>query len=158
MSALKSSPTLRWERRQRDEKEMPASEQRVYRQPAGKLLWIDRTDLRCAMGKASSRLERASDTDMRNIKSILRYLRGTPGIKTVRPTTLNLEAVKRAPVVSVLTHGDSDWAGDAHRFSVSGTASWLRGKLGWYQITASGRKQSTIALSNDEAELVAAYS
>ena len=30
MSALKSSPTLRWERRETDEKEMPASEQRVY--------------------------------------------------------------------------------------------------------------------------------
>ena len=27
MSALKSSPTLRWERRETDEKEMPASEQ-----------------------------------------------------------------------------------------------------------------------------------
>ena len=49
---------------------------------------------------------------------------------TVRPTTLNLEALKRSPVGSVLTNGDSDWAGDADRFSVSGTATWLRGKLG----------------------------
>ena len=49
MSALKSSPALRWERRQKDEKLMPASEQRVYRQHVGKLLWIDRADLRCAM-------------------------------------------------------------------------------------------------------------
>ena len=46
---------------------------------------------------------------------------------TVRPTTLNLEAVKRALVGSVLTYGDSAWAGDADRFSVSGIASWLRG-------------------------------
>ena len=30
MSALKSSPTLKWERRETDEKDMPASEQRVY--------------------------------------------------------------------------------------------------------------------------------
>ena len=59
---------------------------------------------------------------------------------------------------SVLTYGDSDWASDAGRFSVSGTASWLRGKLGWYPITASSRKQSTIALSSGEAELVAALS
>ena len=50
------------------------------------------------------------------------------------------------------------WAGDANRFSVSGTASWLRGKLGWYSISASSRKQSTIALSSGEAELVAALS
>ena len=76
----------------------------------------------------------------------------------MRPTTLNLEAIQRAPVGSVLTCGDSDWAGDADRFSVSGAASWLRGKLGWYPITASSRKQSTIALSSGEAELVAALS
>ena len=75
---------------------------------------------------------------------------------TVRPTTLNLEAVKRASVGSVLTYGDSDWAGDADRFSVSGAASWLRGKLGWYSIIASSRKKSTI--SSSEAELVAALS
>ena len=59
---------------------------------------------------------------------------------------------------SVLTYGDSDWAGDADRFSVTGTASWLRGELGWYPIIASSRKQSTIALSSGEAELVAALS
>ena len=36
-------------------KEMSASEQRVYRQLVGKMLWIDRADLRCAIEKASSR-------------------------------------------------------------------------------------------------------
>ena len=77
---------------------------------------------------------------------------------TGRPTTLNLEAVKRALVGSVLTYGDSDCAGAADRFSVSGTASRLRGKLGWHPITASSRKQSTIALSSGDAELVAALS
>ena len=98
MSALKGSPTLQWERRETDEKEMLASEHRVYRQFVGKPSWIDRADLRCAMVKASSSLERASDTDMRNIKSILRYFCGKPGIMTVQLTTLNLKAVKRALV------------------------------------------------------------
>ena len=157
-TALKSSQTLRWERREIDEQELPASEQRVYRQLVGKWLWIDRVDLHCAMGKALSSLGLASDTDMRNVKSVLRNLRGNPGIMTVRPTKLNLEAVKRAPMGSVLTYGNSDWAGDADRFSVSGTASRLHGKLGWYPIIASSRKQSTIALSSGEAELVAALS
>ena len=60
MSALKGSPTLRWEHRETDEKG-DARKQRVYRQLVGKLLWIDRADFRC--------------TDMRNIKSIQRYLR-----------------------------------------------------------------------------------
>ena len=77
---------------------------------------------------------------------------------TVRPTTLNLKAVKRASEGSMLTYDDSDWAGDADRFSVSGTASWVRGKLWGCPITASSKKQSTIALSNGEAELVAALS
>ena len=36
ISALKSSPTLRWERRETDEKEMPASEHSVCRQLIGK--------------------------------------------------------------------------------------------------------------------------
>ena len=66
MSELKNSPTLCWERREKDEQGMPASEHRVYRQVVGKLSWIDRGDLRCAMGKASSSLGRASDTDMKN--------------------------------------------------------------------------------------------
>ena len=39
-------------------------------------MWIDRADLRCSMGKTSSSLGRRSDTDKRNIKSILRHLRG----------------------------------------------------------------------------------
>ena len=69
---------------------------------------------------------------------------------TVLPTTLNLEAVERAPGGSVLTYGDPDWAGDADRFSVSGTASWVQRKLGWYPITVSSKKQSTIALSSGE--------
>ena len=89
---------------------MLASEHRVYRQLVGQVSWIHRADLRCAMGKASSSLGRATDTDMRNIRSTFGYFRGNPGIVTVRPTTLNLEAVKRALVGSLLTYGDSDWA------------------------------------------------
>ena len=142
MSALKSSPTLRWERRVSDENEMPASEQRVYRQLVGKLFCIDRT-----AGEASSSLGRASDTDKRHIKSILRYLRGNHGIMTVQPTTLNLEAVQRAPVGSVLTYRASDERGYADQFSVSGTALRLRSKLRRYPITAEQKTIATVKLS-----------
>ena len=100
--------------------------------------------------KSHQALDVRATRDMRNIKPILRYLRVNPGIMTARPTTLNLEAVTRDPVGSVLTYGDPDWAGDADRISVNGTASWLR--------TASNRKQSTIELSSGEAELVVALS
>ena len=66
---------------------------------------------------------------MRNMKSILRYFLGNPEIMIVQPMSLSLEAVIRAPVGSVLTSGDADWAGDTDRFSVSGTASWVKGRL-----------------------------
>ena len=46
MTALKSTPTLRWERRETDEEELPANQQKVHRQLVGKLSWIDRADLR----------------------------------------------------------------------------------------------------------------
>ena len=141
----------------KDEKEVPASEQRVYRQFVGKLLWIDRAELALCDGKGLIKPGRAIDTDMRNVKSNLRYLRGNPWNHDSVADD-NLEAVKRAPVSSKLTRGDSDRAGDADRFSVCGTASWLRGKLGWSPITASSGKQSTIALRSGEAELVAALS
>ena len=95
---------------------------------------------------------------MRNITSILRFLCGKLGIMTAQPMSFNLEAVQRAPEGSVLTCGDADWAGDADQFSVSGTASRVKGRLGWYPITASSKKQSTIAFSSGEAALVAALS
>ena len=81
-----------------------------------------------------------------------------PTIPPWKPWNHDSTAEERAPVGSVLTYSDSDWAGGADRFSVSGAASWQRGKLGWYPIIASRRKQSTIALSSGEAEWVAALS
>ena len=72
------------------------------------------------------------DTDMRNIKSILRYLRGNPGIMTVQTMSFIVEAVRRAPEGSALTCGNAVWAGDADRFSASGTASWAKDRLCWY--------------------------
>ena len=54
MSALESTLALRWERREADEVELPANEQKVYRHLVGKLLRIGLADQRCAMGKASS--------------------------------------------------------------------------------------------------------
>ena len=133
MTALQSTPTLRWAMRR--------SYQQTSRWRLASSLknccGIDRAGLRSAMGEAPSSLGRASDTDMRNSKSILRYLRGR-----------NHDSAA----------GDADWVGDVGRFSVSGTASWVKGRFGWYPITAPGKKQSTIALSSGEAELVAALS
>ena len=70
----------------------------------------------------------------------------------------DMDVAKRAARGSVMTFADSDWAGDADRRSNSGTATWVRGKLGWYPISATSRKQTTVALSSGEAEMVAALS
>ena len=65
----------------------------MYQQLVGKLLWIDRADLRCAMGKASSLLGQASARDMKNLKSILRYSR-----LTIEPLQFGLEKLRREHV------------------------------------------------------------
>ena len=141
MSALKSALTLRWERRETDEKEMVASEQRVdgesYIKP-----WTCERHGREKKNQINPAIppwtswnhdSAADDTESGSCEK--------------SSSELNVD-VWRLRL----------WAGDADRFSVSGTASWLRGKLGWYPITAPSRKQSTIALSSGEAELIAALS
>ena len=94
MIALKSLIGLRWERREKDEEELPQSDQRVRRQLDGKLLWIDGVHLRCAVSEAASNLGRASETGMKDIKKILRYLRGNPGVITVEPLQFSLESLR----------------------------------------------------------------
>ena len=125
MSALKSTPAVRWERRETDEEDRPANAQKVYLQLFGKLLLIDRTyvvrweNLRRVLVQQATRLEEHPVN---------------PAILAWKPGSMsfNLEAVKRALEGSVLTNGDADWAGDADRFSVSGSASWVKDRLGWY--------------------------
>ena len=88
-----------------------------------------------------------------------RDMTGYPPPATRRPAIgRREEAAKRAPEGPVLAKGDSDCCDDADRFSVSGTASWVKGRLGWYPITVTSKKQSTVALGSGEAELVAALS
>ena len=72
--------------------------------------------------------------------------------------SFNLQAAKRVLEGSAFTFGDPDWAGHADRFTVSGTASWVKGRLGGCPITATSKEQPTIAHSSVEAEFVAALS
>ena len=51
MSALESTPALRWDCRETDEVGLQANEQEVYRHLVGKQLRIGLADLRCAMGR-----------------------------------------------------------------------------------------------------------
>ena len=128
MSALKSSPTLRWERR-----ETVANEQRVYRQLVGQLLWIDRTDLALCDGESFIK-PWTCEPHGREKHQI------NPAIPPWKPwnhdtaadDTQSGSCEKSSSELSVDVWRLRLWAGDADRFSVSGTASRLRGKLGWY--------------------------
>ena len=148
MSALKSSPTLEWERRETDEKEMLASEQRVYPQIVGKLFWIDRTDMRCGMRQASSSLGRASGHGHEKHQV-------NPAIPPWKPWDHDSAAddtqpgsCKTSSCGSVLTYGDSDWAGDADLFSVSGAIGYvanLAGARSKHRAENSQRSHSAVA-------------
>ena len=81
----------------------------------GNLLWIDRADPRCAMSKASSSRGRASETDMKHMRAILRYLGRNPGVMTVEPMQFSLEAAKRSVARSGLTFSDSDGPRDSDK-------------------------------------------
>ena len=153
MPALKSATGLRC-RRENDEEELPQSEQRLYRQLFGKLLWIDRVALRCAMGKASSSRGRASETDTDEIKATQRYLRVTPGVMTVGSLQNSLDAAKRAVEGSVLALSDSDSASDSGKHSVSLTSIMDPWKA--HMVHRHCNEQQTV--SGGEAELVAPLS
>ena len=158
LTRLKGATCLKWDKGQADELEVPVPAQRFYRQAVGKLMWLDRVDLKAVVGKAAAKLGHATETDVQNIKRILRYIRGNPGTMEVRPVQLELDLADRACPGSVLTYADADWAGDDDRRSISGVATWVRGACGWYPVSCTSRKQSSVALSSGEAELVAALS
>jgi hypothetical protein len=51
---------------------------------------------------------------------------------------------------------DADWGGDPDRKSTSGVIVWVKGATGkWYLVQSLSRKQTTVALSTAEAELIA---
>ena len=95
---------LRWERGENDSIKLPDADHKMYRQLLAKLLWLGRADLRCALGRALTSLGRASETDMRNIKGFLRYLKCNLGILSVELSQFGIEAAKRAVKGSILMH------------------------------------------------------
>ena len=123
---------------------MLASEQRTYRQLVGKLIWMGSADLRCAMEECLI----TPWTHVRVACTSKRDLRGNPGIMTVQPTTLNLEAVKRAPEGVELRHGckanlvgtrSPRWARSSRRpHSAMVKLSWLLHSLDLVKAWAHG--------------------
>ena len=54
-----------------------------------------------------------------------------------------------------MVYMDADWASDADRKSNSGFVVWVKGCRGrWYMVSLGSKKQSVVALSSGESELV----
>ena len=80
MSALKSSHTLRWDRCETDEQEPPANEQTSV-STAGWKIAVDRqSGSALCDGKSLIKPGTCERYAHENVKSVLRYLRGNPGI------------------------------------------------------------------------------
>lgn len=121
-----------------------------YREAVGSIMYCmvaSRPDLAASVGVLSRRLDQPTKSDHRLLKRVLRYFRGTKGLK--------LRLGNKADQLEFIGYVDSDWAGDtADRKSTTGFVFLLNdGTISWIS-----RKQATIALSTTEAEYVAAAS
>lgn len=120
-----------------------------YREAVGSLMYLavmTRPDLAFAVGVASRHLENPTEEDIQRIKTILKYLKGTTGLRLVFPANSSGN-------VRLSAYCDSDYAGDVDtRRSTSGYACLLgRACVSW-----RSERQRVVATSTTEAEYIAA--
>ena len=116
----------------------------------GRLLWLDRLDIKNAVCQLSTHVGTATTRDEINIKRLLRYLIGNPACNMIVGCYLDY------PCIAGIPH--ADWAGDVKdRRSYSGIAVWVKGSVEntWYPVYASSKKQNMVFLSSGESELMA---
>eukprot|EP00971_Amphidinium_carterae_P177742 3525579-Amphidinium_carterae.3 len=124
-----------------------------YRTAVGQLLWVSqlRADIVFALKELSRALQQPDIEDLKNLKQLLRYIKGTTHYKvTLAPKVEHNEQGQIK--VNVESCADSDWAEcNTTRKSTSGTITtcWATPLL------RISRTQSTISLSLAEAELCA---
>ena len=123
------------------------SDNRKYRQAIGSLLYLavtSRPDISSAVGILSRRVEKPTQSDWNAVKRVVSYLKSTLDIK------LRLSSQDE---IKLNCYVDADWAGDREdRKSISGCLFRVGSScVGWLC-----KKQTSVALSSTEAELVAA--
>ena len=131
---------------------------RRHRQLLGKLLWLDRPDIKNAVCQLSTHVGTATTRDEINIKRLLRYLIGNPACNMIVGCNLDVPGIAGTPQRSIVVMTDADWAGDVKdRRSYSGIAVWVKGSVEntWYPVCASSKKQKMVCLSSGESELMA---
>jgi hypothetical protein len=111
-------------------------------------MWLDRTDVRKAIGKLATKLGHAMQVHRRNSLHVLRYLKGVPRMMTVKGHVFNEELLKLALPGAVHVQTDADWGGDPDRKTTRGVIVWVTAATGkWCMVQSLSRKQTTVALS-----------
>ena len=155
---LKGSNTLSFEKPDDSDTILDESGQRRHRQLLGRLLRLDRPDIKNAVCQLSTHVGVPTTRDEINIKRLLRYLIGNPACNVIVDCNLDVPGIAGIPQGSVVVMTDADWAGDVKdRRSYSGIAVWVEGSVDntWYPVHASSKKQNMVCLSSGESELVA---
>ena len=154
----KGSNTLSFEKPDDSDTLLDESGQRRHRQLLGRLLWLDRPDIKNAVCQLPTHVGTATTRDEIDIKRLLIYLIGNPACNMVVGCNLDVPGIACTPQGSVVVMTDADWAGDVKdRRSHSGIAVWVKGSVEntWYPVYASSKKQNMVCLSSDESELMA---
>ena len=142
---LKRSNTLSFEKADDTDTILDESGQRRHRQLLGRLLWLDRPDIKNAVCQLSTHVGTATTRDEINIKRLLRYLIGNPACNMIVGCNLDVPGIAGTPQGSVVVMIDADWAGDVKdRRSYSEIAVWVKGSVEntWYPVYASSKKQN----------------
>ena len=128
--------------------EETGTDQELYQQKVGSLIYLatcTRPDIAVAVNAAARHVADPSHVHMIAVDKIFRYLTKT------QAHGLNFQKGKRPQLL--VTYADSDWAGDHDdRKSTSGFVTSLGGNT----IAWRSSKQSVVALSSVEAELISA--
>ena len=155
---LKGSNTLSFEKPVDDDTILDESGQRRHRQLLGRLLWLDRPDIKNAVCQLSTHAGTATTRDEINIKRLLRYLVGNTACNMIVGSNLDVPGIAGTPQGSVVVMADAHWAGDVKdRRNYSGIAVWVKGSVEntWYPVCASSKKQNMVCLSSGVSELMA---
>eukprot|EP00971_Amphidinium_carterae_P106580 2111287-Amphidinium_carterae.1 len=95
----------------------------MYRTAFGQLLWVSqlRVDIAYAVKELSRALQQPDNEDLKNLKQLLMYIKGTIHYRVhLRPTVKYND--RQEIKVDIESYADSDWAGcNTRRKSTSGT-------------------------------------
>ena len=155
---LKGSNTLNFEKPDDNDTILDEPGERRHRQLLGRLLWLDRPDIKNAACQLSTHVGTATTRDEINIKRLLRYLIGNLACNMIVGCHLDVPGIEGLPQGSVVVMIDADWAGDVKDcHSYSGIAVWVKGSVEdtWYLVYASSKKLKIVRLSSGESELMA---